>query len=507
MVPSSRTATLRAMNDPAPASAASPTSPEDAAYWSTGDAAAAIRTGRVSSRDYLELLLDRVERLNPPLNAVVTLDAERARSEADAADRALTEGRDPGPLHGVAMTIKDSFQTVGMRTTSGAPELSEHIPEVDAVPVARLRAAGAVIFGKTNLPIYAGDTQSYNAVFGQTNNPWNLERTPGGSSGGSAAALAAGFTPLELGSDIGGSIRGPASTCGICGHKPSYGIVPALGQIPGPPGTLTQADIAVAGPMARTVEDLELGLDILAGPDDWHAPGFRLELPPPRHGRLSDYRVAVWLEEPSCPIDDVVREQLERAADALESAGANVDRGARPDFTFDYATGVFGQLLGAAMCGGFSHAEIEELAERCVSIDEEGALAARWASQRHRAWLSANERRLQMRRKWHDFFKNWDAVLLPNLPTTAIPHDHSEPMGARRITVNGEQRAYGEQTLWVGLTGVAYLPATVIPAGTASDGLPVGLQIAGPFLEDRTTLDVARRLSQRIGGFERPRGY
>ena len=233
-----------------PDSTAAPVPADDAHYWSTGDAAAAIRAGRISSRDHLELLLDRVERLNPPLNAVVTLDAERARREADAADRALAEGRDLGPLHGVAMTIKDSFQTIGMRTTSGAPELSGHIPEVDAVPVARLRAAGAVVFGKTNLPIYAGDTQSYNAVFGQTNNPWNLERTPGGSSGGSAAALAAGFTPLELGSDIGGSIRGPASTCGIFGHKPSYGIVPALGQIPGPPGTLTQADIAVAGPMA-----------------------------------------------------------------------------------------------------------------------------------------------------------------------------------------------------------------------------------------------------------------
>ncbi len=478
-----------------------------AAYWSAAEVAAAIRARRISSRDYLEVLLDRVDRLNPPLNAVVTLDVERARREADAADRALAEGRDLGPLHGVAMTIKDSFQTVGMRTTSGAPELGGHVPEVDAVPVARLRAAGAVIFGKTNLPIYAGDTQSYNEVFGQTNNPWNLERTPGGSSGGSAAALAAGFTPFELGSDIGGSIRGPGSTCGVFGHKPSYGIVPALGQIPGPPGTLTQADIAVAGPMARTVEDLELGLDLLAGPDEWHAPGYRLELPPPRHENISDYRVAVWFEEPSCPIDDRVRERLEAAADALEAAGATVDREARPDFTFDYATRVFSQLLGAAMCGGFSHDEIEELAESGLREEEEGALAARWASQRHRAWLSANERRLQMRRKWREFFKEWDAVLLPCLPTTAIPHDHGEPMGARRITVNGEQRAYGEQTLWVGLTGVAFLPATVIPAGAASDGLPVGLQIAGPFLEDRTTLDLARRLSRRIGGFERPPGY
>ncbi|MXZ38899.1 MAG: hypothetical protein F4Z19_11725, partial [Holophagales bacterium] len=221
------------MNDDSSLVSSPPHPAADGAWRSAATVATAIRTGAISSRDYLELLLDRVDRLNPPLNAVVTLDVEHARREADAADRALAEGRHLGPLHGVAMTIKDSFQTIGMRTTSGAPELSEHVAEVDAVPVARLRAAGAVIFGKTNLPIYAGDTQSYNAVFGQTNNPWRLERTPGGSSGGSAAALAAGFTPFELGSDIGGSIRGPASTCGVFGHKPSYGIVPALGQIPG----------------------------------------------------------------------------------------------------------------------------------------------------------------------------------------------------------------------------------------------------------------------------------
>src|SRR5205814_2283889 len=201
-----------------------------------------------------------------------------ARREAIAADEALARGEDVGPLHGVPMTIKDSWQTAGMRTTSGAPELAEFVPEVDAWPVARLRGAGAVIFGKTNLPIYAGDFQSYNEVFGTTNNPFDLDRTSGGSSGGAAAALACGFTPLELGSDIGGSIRLPSHMSGVMGHKPTYGIVPAHGQIPGPPGTLTQADLAVAGPMARTVADLELGLDLAAGPDRWNGPAWRLEL-------------------------------------------------------------------------------------------------------------------------------------------------------------------------------------------------------------------------------------
>lgn len=475
------------------------------AYSSASRIAMGIREGTTSSRDALEELIDRVARLDGPLNCVVTLDLERARAQADACDAEVADGHLRGPLHGVPMTIKDSFQTEGLRTTSGAPELADFVPEKDAVPVARLKAAGAVVFGKTNLPIYAGDTQTYNEVFGASNNPWDVTRTVGGSSGGAAGALAAGLTPLELGSDIGGSIRGPASTCGVLGHKPSYGIVSALGQIPGPPGTLSQADIAVAGPMARDIEDLELGLDVLAGPDEWHAPAYRLDLPPARHGHPGGYRVAVWMDEDSAPIDDEVRTQLEGAADRLEASGATVDRTARPAFDFDYATRVFLQLLGAAECGGFPHDEIERMAEE--KIEEQAGLVPGFYSLRHRAWLSANERRLQMRRMWHDFFRDFDAVLLPTLPTDAIEHDHSEPSGRRSITVNGAQRPYLDQLLWVGLTGVAFLPSTVVPVGRTGRGLPVGIQVAGPFLEDHTTLDLGRHILDQAGGFEAPPGF
>ena len=251
------------------------------AYATAIDLAKKIRQRELSSREALDYFLERVAQLDPRINSVVTIDAKRARAEADAADAALARGVQCGPLHGVPMTIKDSFQTAGMRTTSGAPELADFVPQEDAWPVARLRAAGAIIFGKTNLPIYAGDLQSYNKIFGTTNNPYDLSRTPGGSSGGSAAALACGFTPLELGSDIGGSIRLPSHMSGVVGHKPSYGIVPSHGQIPGPPGTLTLADLAVAGPMARSIEDLELGLDIMAGPNRWERPAWRLESPAP----------------------------------------------------------------------------------------------------------------------------------------------------------------------------------------------------------------------------------
>src|SRR5271155_1742707 len=248
------------------------------AYLSAIEIARRIRERSISSREALDYFFARIEELDKRVNSVVTIDATRARIAADAADAALARGELRGPLHGVPMTVKDSFQTAGMRTTSGAPELAEFTPQEDAWPVARLREAGAIVFGKTNAPIYAGDLQTYNEVFGTTNNPYDVSRTPGGSSGGSAAALACGFTPLELGSDIGGSIRLPSHMAGVAGHKPSYGLVPAHGQIPGPPGTLSLADLAVAGPMARTVEDLKLGLGIMAGPNRWEHPAWRLSL-------------------------------------------------------------------------------------------------------------------------------------------------------------------------------------------------------------------------------------
>ena len=477
----------------------------DLAYRSARSIAAGIRAGDFTSREVLEAMLQRIEERDGPLNNVVSLDAEQARRDADAADAAVREGSATGVLHGVCMTVKDSFQTKGMRTTSGAQDFADFVPQVDAAPVARLRQAGALIVGKTNLPLYGGDIQTYNDVFGRTNNAFDPSRGVGGSSGGSAGALAAGLTPLELGSDIGGSIRIPSHCCGVTGHKPSYGIVSALGHIPGPPGTRTQADIAVVGPMARDVDDLELALDLLVGPDEWHSPAYRIKLPPPRQKQLADYRIAAWFDEPSAPLDREVGALLEQAAKALSSAGARVDMNARPALDFEKATANFSALLAAAMSGGFSRDKIETLAAR--TGDDPVAVASRAAAIRHREWLSMNEERLQLRQRWHTFFRDWDAVLLPVLPTPAIPHDHSDPMALRSITINGELRPYTDQFKWLGLTGGVFLPATVVPIGLTREGLPVGVQIAGPFLEDRTTLDIARGVLELMGGFRRPPGY
>ncbi len=475
------------------------------AYLSAIELAAKIRRREVSSREALDFFLDRVATLDQPINSVVTLDAERARTEADAADAALARGEVRGPLHGVPMTIKDSFQTAGMRTTSGAPDLANFVPQEDAWPVARLHEAGAIIFGKTNLPIYAGDLQSYNAVFGTTNNPHDLTRTPGGSSGGSAAALAAGFTPLELGSDIGGSIRLPSHMSGVVGHKPSYGIVPAHGQIPGPPGTLTLADLAVAGPMARTVEDLELGLDIMAGPNRWEHPAWRLQLPARRRRSLKRYRIATWFDDPFCPVEPEVRVLLDNAAQALSGAGARVDSTARPEFTLEKVFDTFFALLQAALAGGTSRDRIEAYA--LATGDTPLDTTRRTLAMRHREWLSYNERRMQMRKRWEEFFQQWDIMLLPVMPCPAIPHDHSEPQSSRVAWVGGAARPYWKLLSWMAPAGACYLPATVVPVGKLTNGLPVGIQIVGPYLHDRTTLDLGRHLLEMTGGCPRPAGF
>ena len=352
--------------------------------------------------------------------------------------------------------------------------------------------------------MWAADVQTYNQVHGTTTNPYDAARTPGGSSGGSGAALAAGYTPLEVGSDIAGSIRVPSHWSGVCGHKPSYGVVPAGGQIPGMPGTLTQADLAVVGPMARHVDDLALALDLLTGPDAWSSPAWTVRLPPARHERIRDYRVAVWLDEPSCPIAGGYRDLLVRAAAALAGAGAAVDDAARPAVPFAKAVDTFRHLVSGAEAGSWSPAELEAMA--AADGPPAGDLFVAHASLRHREWLTWNERRMQQRARWRTFFESWDVVLLPVTPTAAIVHDHSMPITARTITVDGVTRPYYDNCSWAGLTGVALLPATVVPIGMV-DGLPVGVQIAGPFLEDRTTLAVARFLEDALGGFARPAGF
>tara|TARA_A100001037_G_scaffold49313_1_gene41232 strand:+ start:5620 stop:7092 length:1473 start_codon:yes stop_codon:yes gene_type:complete len=480
------------------------------ALRSAVELAAMIRDRSLTSTDALDCLIDRVEKFNPGLNAVVAMDLDAARERAKLADRALDGSELWGPLHGLPMTIKDSFEVTGMPTTSGAPKLKDHIPSQNAVAVQRLIDAGAIVFGKTNLPLYADDVQTYNEVYGTTNNPWDIARVPGGSSGGAAAALAAGLTPLELGSDIGGSIRNPAHYCGVFGHKPTWGIVPMRGHIPPPPGTLAPADLAVAGPMARHPEDLSLALDLMAGADSTGATGWRLELPPAKRSTLSDYRVAVWLDDTACPIDAEVLDILGNAVDALARTGIRVDDTARPIPSLSDSHELYLQLLYAVYGAAYRGEALDALVTQAAASPDSTDYAdrfARGATQRHGAWMRASEQRYALRERWQAFFEDFDVLLAPIMPTAAFPHDQGGSINKRTYEVNGMTRPYLDQLTWAGLVTVVHLPATVAPVGRTRSGLPVGLQVVGPYLGDRTTLDFAGRMADAIGGFVPPPGF
>lgn len=473
------------------------------------DLAALLRRKELSSRELLQLFLDRTERLNPRLNAVVTLDAERAFVAADAADGTLARGGSLGALHGLPMTIKDSFETAGLRTTCGFPPLAQHVPAEDADAVSRLRGAGAIVFGKTNVPLLAGDVQSYNAIFGRTVNPWDTDRTPGGSSGGAAAAVATGLTSLELGSDIGGSIRTPASWCGVYGHKPSHGIVPLRGHIPAMPGALASTDLAVAGPIARAPADLELALDLLAGPDTASAVAWRLVLPPARGRALRDFRVAAWIDDPAFPVDDAVKTRLLATVEALRAAGVRVDETARPVASLAELHDLWYRLLSPIILASFPGAVFDQMCRLADATPPDAPLdarlrMARYGTERHRDWLAANEARARLRARVAAFFREHDVLLTPVVPTPAIPCDESEPLTERRIAVSGASRPYSDLFAWIGLATAALLPATVAPVGRTPAGLPVGLQIVGPWLEDRTPLRFAQLLAELVGGYQPP---
>jgi amidase len=391
-----------------------------------------------------------------------------------------------------------------MRTTCGAPELSGHVPERDATAVARLRAAGAIVFGKTNTPAWASEAQTYNAVFGTTNNPWDPARSPGGSSGGPAAAVAAGQTGLDLGSDLGGSIRMPAGYCGVYGLRPSHGLVPVRGHLPPPPGARGEIDMGVLGPLARGADDLTLALDVLAGPDDARAIAWRLRLPAPRADRLTGYRVAAWLDDPSCPVDAAVLDVLREAVAALRADGVKVDEYAGPVELRESAS-LFQRLAQPFTGMGLDQGEFDELAALARSDSE--TPRARWA--RHvcapvRDWGFAHERRLALAAMWARMFREYDVLLCPVTPTTAIPHDQTPDPDARRITVNGTPAPYWDQVRWVQAISIAYLPVAAVPVGLSDTGLPVGLQVVGPHLEDRTVVDFAVRMAAVTGGFRPP---
>ncbi len=480
----------------------------DPATATAGQLARAIAGREISSRELLGALLDRAGKINPQINAIVAWDTERARAAADAADQATARGEISGPLHGLPMTVKDLFETEGLVTTAGATELAGHVPQADAIPVARLKAAGAIVFGKSNTPRYGSDLQTSNQVYGRTGNPWDPARTAGGSSGGAAAAVAAGLTPLELGSDIGGSIRNPSHFNGVYGLKPSWGIVPSRGHIPGPPGSLTEADVGVTGPIARSVADLRTVLGLTAGPRPQDAAGWRLELDPgPERDSAAGLRVATVFGagEGVLPLAADVRALLDGFAARLADAGARVEAVPMPvplDEGFalwrDLVMPIIGLGLPEPMYAEF--AKLDDVPASNLGLANSKAMASRY-----RTWMAAVERREQQREVWSRFFTRYDVLLAPVMPMTAYPHDTERSMPDRVVGIDGIEVPNFATMAWCGAIGSVLLPVVTVPVGLTPAGLPAGVQITGPFLADLRLLRLAELIDEAAGpGFTPP---
>lgn len=485
--------------------------PLDIALHSASELARRLRRRELSAVELLQHHLARVERLNPAINAVVVLDAERALQRARESDAALARGEVWGPLHGLPMTVKESFDVPGLPTTWGFEAMRDNFATRPALAVQRLQDAGAVVFGKTNVPVAMADWQTFNPVYGTTNNPWDLTRTPGGSSGGSAAALAAGLTALELGSDIGASIRNPAHYCGVWGHKPTWGVVPQQGQqLPGMECVDT-IDIGAAGPLARSAHDLTLAMEVLAaplqsfGPLGWQPASWRdAGVPAPR------LRVAVMADDALAEVDASVREAIAALVRFLRESGVSVDEQARPVDSVEAWT-TYVPMVRAALVGHATDEEynlaVTEAAKWPAGSLEFPALHWRGRSLSHRDWLRLEEVRSRLRRQWAAFFERFDLLICPVATTPAFKHNQQGWRWERLIPVNGREQPTTTSMFWAGYTNLCGLPATAVPLGLSKEGLPIGAQICGPVLADPVCLRFARWLEAEYRSFQPPPSF
>jgi amidase len=455
----------------------------DIVFTSTRQMAAAIRAGHVSAIEVLEAHLAQIAIHNPALNAIITMDAERARSRARKADEALAGGELWGPLHGVPFTLKDAHATAGMRTTTGFPPLADYVPQEDSTVTARLKAAGGILIGKTNVPVMLADYQSNNPIFGRTDNPWNSERTPGGSSGGAAAALASGMTPFEIGTDLSASIRIPAHFCGVFGLKPTEQRVPLTGLIPGLPGPRPIRIMSCIGPMARTVDDLALLYSIIAGPDGRDTEVAPVPVDEVPHLDLKHLRVAIAQTFPSFPVAADIRAAVEELAKQLTPLCAAVEAAPLPQVDFNQELASAGALIGM-MTGAFQPGEQERPTTLAL-------------------YLEALHRRDQSIIAWEQFFDEWDVLLCPPSMVTAFPHCET----GTPLHVDGQEVVYWMVSAQGTLFNYTGHPAVVLPYKLDRDGLPIGIQMVGKRWDESRLLAMAKAVSEMTGAFQRPPGY
>jgi amidase len=469
-------------------------------YESATNQLKALRSGEIGSVQLLERAIERIQQIDGSLNALVVRDLERAREAACTADEARRRGEDR-PLLGLPMTVKEAFDVAGLTTTWGL-QAPHHCATADAVAVERLRSAGAVILGKTNVATLLADWQTANPVYGVTNNPWDKARTPGGSSGGSAVAVASGISALELGSDLAGSLRIPAAFCGVFAHRPSQGIVPMRGFAPpmSPRTRYAQAiDLSTIGPLARSAADLRLALDVLAGPDVPASTGLRLALPPTRHTQLRDCRVLVLDEHPLIPTAAAIRQALQDLAERLCDAGCRVGREIREVPDLKDLSETFTSLLMAFMGADASEEEYAAAAK----AGRHGSWMQQRMTMSHRDWVKLDRHRLALAEQWGRTFEHWDAVLCPAAPCVAFAHD-ARPLDERTLSIDGAEVSYEKLPCWTSLATPSGLPVTTVPIGVDAAGLPIGAQLIGPFMEDHTPIALAGLLEQHLGCRFRP---
>lgn len=486
-------------------------------YLGATKVAGLIRNKKISSVELTRLMLSRIAEFDKKINAYNILLEEEALMMAGKADELLAGGKILGPLHGVPVNIKDSFRVKGVVTTAGNPELKDYVPEYDATSVARLRSAGAVILGNTNVPYMLNDHQSFNDIYGRTLNPWNLERSPGGSTGGGAAALAAGLGYLCLGSDTAGSIRVPSHFCGVFGHKPTIDLVPKKGQIPPLPGSLPYKSngLSVAGPLARSAADLKLLLEICGGPVEPDSIAYSWTLPEVRRSSLNDFRIKYVMDDPLCPVSSEIKPVILSAFDKFGKAGLNMEEGwpATIDPEEQYHNYIY--LLHAYVSGGAADSEIESLYAQAKSSEKSlSKIRAQAYTDPHKYFRHQEALRLKARENWQEYFRDYDAFVLPVAFVPAFPHiekpwypNNPDPAKGRILKTPEGERNYDDIIFWISFATLTGLPATVFPAGITETGLPVGLQVIGPFLEDATPIYLAGKLAEITGGFRHPEGY
>ncbi len=478
----------------------------DLAFKSALDMGRLLKKRAISAKELLQACLDQYARHNDKVNAVILTDIDRGFRAAAASDRRRKKDNALSAFDGVPMTAKESFDWAGHPSTYGNPKFRNNIAKVDAVALSRLTDAGAVMWGKTNVPLDLSDWQSFNEIYGTTNNPWDLTRTPGGSSGGSAAALATGMSALEIGSDIGASIRNPAHYCGVFGHKPTYGVVPYHGHML--PGIVMPADITVAGPLARSAKDLAAMMDILAGSEQR---GTTVHLPKAPQKTLKDFRVAVKVSSAVSEVDQTVQDKILGAVAAIKKQLGKLSFTAAPAFSDHEAYEIFITLLRATASRKLTDEEYFDSVTKAASLSHSDksyvAMMTRAFALSHRDWLMINERRHKMRLLWDAFFDDWDVLLCPAAASAAFPHDQVGERHQRFIDVNGKQVSTIDQRFWAGYSCCFYLPSTVAPLGLTPQGLPTGVQIITREYSDYTSIKFAELLEQELGGFHPPPGY